>query len=439
MTITDPLLARKSSLVPLMARLVVGASAVALAAVVAAPFGPILGVLLIALVLAIDPKHPLPDRTTTSRPHLYVEAVSALAIDPDPASALDRILKVAVRAVGAKAGFVMVQSEDGTPVFSTRTHFGEESGLSVPDSFGADSCLFQCLEPGRAFVQHATEGSPRITDDGSLLAGSLVALPLSVFASGESATRERVCVGVLVVLFSSGMPIDKDMEEDLMEISTILSLVVAPGWHQRAIQRTLTSMLETLVDTFEIRSEFSRGHSKRVSELVVQLGKKLGLGGESLDDLRLGGLLHDIGKIAVPESILNKPGELSKEDISVIREHPVIGYEMCRPVGLPDCVLKMVRNHHENLDGNGYPDGLSGADVTLYMRIVAVADSFDAMCSRRAYREPMRVDQIVSELTRYAGTQFDPVVVEKLKELLEDEWLNTLYEPLAEMSRRLAA
>jgi HD-GYP domain-containing protein (c-di-GMP phosphodiesterase class II) len=129
------------------------------------------------------------------------------------------------------------------------------------------------------------------------------------------------------------------------------------------------------------------------------------------EDLKNAALLHDIGKIGIPESILNKPGHLSEEEMGVIRQHPDIGYRILSPVGSTSGLANVVRHHHERFDGGGYPLGLAGESIPFLSRILTVADSFDAMISDRIYRPSPGMDFAVSELRRCAGSQFDPSIV----------------------------
>src|SRR3954469_24747986 len=157
----------------------------------------------------------------------------------------------------------------------------------------------------------------------------------------------------------------------------------------------------------------SRGHSMRVSQYAVATASRLGFTGQGLEGIRLGGELHDIGKIGTREAVLHKPTSLTPEEFRQITEHPALGERMLSPLApeSPD-VLKIVRSHHERLDGRGFPDGLRGEKIPIEARIVAVADSFDAMTTRRPYREARPPDDAMGELRKVAGTQLDPKAVE---------------------------
>jgi putative nucleotidyltransferase with HDIG domain len=171
---------------------------------------------------------------------------------------------------------------------------------------------------------------------------------------------------------------------------------------------TLTALART-VDT---NSPWTAGHSERVTNLAMDLGLELGLPPDEIDLLKRGGLLHDIGKVGVPASILDKPGKLTEEEYAVIKEHPSKGMEILRPIPNLQSVLPIVSQHHERFDGKGYPNGLSGESISLHARILAVADVVDALVSDRPYRPGWSREKVLAHTRENAGQQFDPEVVE---------------------------
>src|SRR5215210_6600750 len=179
------------------------------------------------------------------------------------------------------------------------------------------------------------------------------------------------------------------------------------------IQELFLQGVQMLARALEAKDAYTRGHSIRVSQYAVATASRLGFTGAGLDGIRLGGELHDIGKIGTREAVLHKPGSLTPEEFRQICEHPALGERMLSPLAResPD-VLKIVRSHHERLDGRGFPDGLRGEKIPIEARIVAVADSFDAMTTERPYRDARQPDAAVAELRRVAGTQLDPQAVE---------------------------
>lgn len=168
------------------------------------------------------------------------------------------------------------------------------------------------------------------------------------------------------------------------------------------------SLLATFSAALEARDPYLRGHSARVTSIAEGLARKLGWRSERLDALRLGGSLHDVGKLAVEASVLRKPGPLTEEELAQIRTHPVAGARLIERVDDFRSALPYVLHHHERWDGAGYPHGLGGEEIPIEARLLGVADAFDAMTSERSYRPTLSVDQALAELQRCAGSQFDP-------------------------------
>jgi putative two-component system response regulator len=181
----------------------------------------------------------------------------------------------------------------------------------------------------------------------------------------------------------------------------------------RANRQALVNGVQTLVHALEAKDAYTSGHSARVSRYAVKTAVQFGYTAERLEQIRLGGELHDIGKIGTREDILNKPGPLSPEEFEHVKGHAALGERILAPfLSESPTVLRIVRSHHERLDGGGFPDGLSGEGIPSEARIVAVADAFDAMTTNRAYRPPRSPVHAFQELQRCAGTHFDPQVVE---------------------------
>jgi cyclic di-GMP phosphodiesterase len=181
----------------------------------------------------------------------------------------------------------------------------------------------------------------------------------------------------------------------------------------RRIEELSLERLQSLVHFLEEKDPYTRGHSVRVANYAVGIGRNLGLGQDVIDVIALGAELHDIGKIGVSEAVLNKGGKLTEVEYHHIMEHPVIGARILEPL-MRDApaALAIVRSHHERLDGKGFPDGLKGTAIPLEVRAVTVADSFDAMTSVRPYRPALSVQKAIQELEEGKGVQFDPPAVE---------------------------
>jgi len=189
----------------------------------------------------------------------------------------------------------------------------------------------------------------------------------------------------------------------------------------RRNKQALINGVQMLVHALEAKDPFTSGHSVRVSRYAVKTAVQLGYTGERLEQVRLGGELHDIGKIGTREDILNKTGPLSEEEFEHIKEHAPLGERILAPfLAESPVVLRIVRSHHERLDGSGFPDRLRGDQIPAEARVVAVVDAFDAMTTNRAYRPSRTPPDAVEELRRGAGSQFDPDVVEAFLRTVHD-------------------
>lgn len=173
----------------------------------------------------------------------------------------------------------------------------------------------------------------------------------------------------------------------------------------------LMDTLKSMAASIQARDHYTESHSVRVTELAVRICEAMGSRPEDIESMKIVGILHDIGKIAIPDDILLKPGRLTEAEYDIIKQHPLTGENIIKPIMLFDRERLVIRHHHERWDGRGYPDGLAGEDIPLLSRIIAVADSFDAMTNNRPYRKAMEVETAVEELRKNAGLQFDREVV----------------------------
>ena len=180
-------------------------------------------------------------------------------------------------------------------------------------------------------------------------------------------------------------------------------------------------VVQTLVRTIEAKDTYTRGHSDRVADYSQKIALKMDFPEEKVESLKEAALLHDIGKLGVQERILNKKDKLSDEEWELIRQHPSIGEEILKPVLSDEEMLSVVKSHHERYDGKGYPDKISGENINIFAQIVAVADTYDAMTSARAYRPALSKEVAIEELRKNSGTQFNPKVVEAFLEVLQEE------------------
>ena len=219
----------------------------------------------------------------------------------------------------------------------------------------------------------------------------------------------------LLLLIESGIKSIKQMNE-IKRINDELT-----ESHEK-LEQAYLDMVETLRFTVEAKDSYTRGHSDRVADYSVLIGEKVGLSQEQIKLLRIGGLFHDIGKIGIPDSILLKPDRLTDEEYSEIKNHPAIGAHILGSAEAFKEIVPIVKHHHEKFDGRGYPSGLKGDEIPYLARIAAIADTFDAMTSRRSYRNALDMQIVKDEIKRCSGTQFDPKLAEVFLDILDNDF-----------------
>ena len=184
------------------------------------------------------------------------------------------------------------------------------------------------------------------------------------------------------------------------------------------LEKATVQIMSSLQAAMEEKDEYTAGHTRRVTEYAMMLGEAAGLSEEEMVILRRASQFHDIGKLVIDLSCIQKPGKLTAEEWELIKKHPEVGANIIEPLKFMEREREIIRHHHERLDGGGYPDGIGGDDLDLLTRIITVADSYDAMTSRRNYRRNLSTVEAVAELRRCAGTQFDPDLVELFTSLV---------------------
>lgn len=219
----------------------------------------------------------------------------------------------------------------------------------------------------------------------------------------------------LLLLIESGI-------KSIEQMNTIKTINKQLHDKNEELERAYLDTIGILRQTVEAKDPYTRGHSDRVSEYSVLIGKKLGLDEKTLHILKIGGLFHDIGKIGIPDSILLKESKLSDEEYSQIKNHPMIGVHMLGDAAIFTDILPIVKHHHERYDGRGYPSQLVGEDIPYVARIAAVADTFDAMTSKRSYRDSLPIDIVRAEIERCSGTQFDPNIAKVFLDIMDNDF-----------------
>ncbi|MBE3519056.1 MAG: PocR ligand-binding domain-containing protein [Firmicutes bacterium] len=262
-------------------------------------------------------------------------------------------------------------------------------------------------EAGGAYFDRSSEGGPPAKRRRA------VALPLMV--------RGRV-TGMLTL---EGRCADAGFAEDeiafLTEMGTSLGLALENARQYSSLREYYLSVVRALASAIEAKDVYTRGHSLRVARWARACARVLGLGADEQEEVYLAGLLHDLGKVGIRESVLLKPGCLDEQERKEMQGHPVLGARILEPAKFSDAVIEAVRHHHEDYCGGGYPAGLVGEEIPLFARIIRVADAYDAMTWGRPYREALSADAARQELRRCAGRQFDPRVVEAFLRIPAEE------------------
>lgn len=286
------------------------------------------------------------------------------------------------------------------------------SALGLLEEYKPDLAILDIMMPGKSGVELLPEIQARFPDTAVIMATAISDTTTAIHCMKEGA------YDYLTKPF--------DVHDVVLTVGRVLERR-RPRLENRAYQQNLQQKVEKLTrkvrDAFfcamtalayalEAKDIYTSGHSQRVAELSAVLASELGMSREHIEKIRLAGLLHDIGKIGIRESVLNKTGKLTDEEFEHIKLHPDIGARILTPVVEDKSILDAVRNHHERQDGNGYPDGLQGNQIPLEARILMVADTYDAMTSARPYRKAISSEKACVEIKRYSGSQFAPEVVE---------------------------
>ena len=214
---------------------------------------------------------------------------------------------------------------------------------------------------------------------------------------------------------------------DLTEVKQIEEIVAAKKMAMAALQashelqESLEESIKAIANTVESRDEYTAGHMRRVGQLAPAIARELGLSEETIRGIELASTIHDVGKISIPVEILTKPAKLSKVEYLLIQTHAETGYDIIKNIKFPWPIALLILQHHERMDGSGYPQGLKGEEILLGSRIIAVADVIEAMASRRPYRSELGIDAALAEIRQGRGTLYDPAVVDACLRLFEEK------------------
>ena len=326
---------------------------------------------------------------------------------------LELILDLTSKVFGSVKTSSIILYDEETQLLNVKLYKGDKSGKNIrpiKSGEGIAGKVFQRGEPIIINDMHTTEDNDSI-DNGS----SSICVPLKV--------KEK-CLGVLSITDKiSGEPFDKSDLDMMVTLASQIAVSLNNAKLYEDLEASYLSAVRALANSIDAKDTYTMGHSERVAKYSVEIGKKMELSDEELKNLYIGALLHDIGKIGIPEAIINKTDKLTNEEFQEIKTHPTRGATIIEPAKFLKEKVPLIKYHHERYDGKGYPEGLKGEEIPLLARIICCADSFDAMTSKRAYRDTMPIEFAKKEMIRCSETQFDPKIVNAFLEVIANEEL----------------
>ncbi|MFA5801744.1 MAG: HD domain-containing phosphohydrolase [Thermoleophilia bacterium] len=332
---------------------------------------------------------------------------------------IDQVLQVLseriVEAIGVTFCHVLLLDEKGDHLRMVAAH--PARSMEWEDTMGASLSLDELPDYRKALQSHAAvvvggrregpaETMPEKQREQMCSAKSLLLYPLVV---GDQA------VGVVSVGEHRSWERSPLSSEKAVLCQTIVNqgaVAVGNAISHEVLEEAFIGTIRSLAEAIDAKDSSTRGHSDWVAKYAMMIGRQMGLENGRLDALKYAGYLHDVGKIGIPDSILGKTSQLTQEEWQLMKKHPIMSAKILEPVPIAPAIKAAIRHHHERYDGKGYPYGLSGESIPLEARIMAVADSYEAMISDRPYRKALSDEQAVAELKRCVGSQFDPRMVE---------------------------
>lgn len=318
-----------------------------------------------------------------------------------------RAIEAATRLVDAETGsLLLIDHKTGDLFFEVALGDKGDTLKEIRLSKG-QGIAGSVVESGQSFIIHDVQTDPRFfkgADEKSLFkTKSMLCVPVM--------TKEKI-IGALQAINKKEGFFDDEDREGLLALANQVAVAVENANLYQQLKETFYETAQALAETIEKRDPYTGGHTRRVMKYSVLIGEEMGLSNPDLEDLKLAAILHDIGKIGVRDNVLLKQGKLNDDEFLMMCKHTEHGSEILKHVNQLRDIIPGVRGHHEKFDGSGYPDRLKGKDIPLIARIIAVADTFDAMTSDRPYRKGLSVEEAFEELNRYAGKQFDSETVE---------------------------
>ncbi|HEX3009403.1 MAG TPA: HD domain-containing phosphohydrolase, partial [Bacteroidales bacterium] len=308
----------------------------------------------------------------------------------------ENVVDLATNVVGGKDCVLLLYEEEGQQ-FYPKIIRGIDTETYRSKILPKIGNIFKGVATGKeAIIVHSNENSE--------ISQSMICAPLMI--------RNKV-FGILSIRKKArGEHFSRKELDYITTLTKRASLNVENKILYESLYRSLLDTFKSLVASIQVRDSYTEEHSYRVTDMAMNMAKNMSCSAEEVESVRIAGMLHDIGKIAIPDRILLKPDKLTDYEYKVIKSHPEIGENILKPVMLLERERKIILHHHERYDGKGYPNGLSGVNIPFLSRLLAVADSFDAMTNNRPYRQAMPVKNAIIELKRNSNQQFDGDIVE---------------------------
>lgn len=299
--------------------------------------------------------------------------------------------------------------------------------LDVPDNCSIDSCW-----PGRVSINNnVLTYTPNFSDE-NFLSGTYTKFGFVMYSDNYIDT-DHITLKAHAVYNYHKSPVYTML--NLLLFAWIIICIIYSftlikmrnmSKRQEHDHQIITQSIQTFVNFIDAKDPYTKGHSSRVARYSKEIAKRMKFSNEECQTIYYIALMHDVGKIAIPDSILNKDGALNSEEKEIVKQHTTKGGEMLQSFTSIEGIMDGALYHHERYDGNGYPSGLSGKDIPLYARIICIADSYDTMSSNRCYRSHLKEDVILNELTGNSGTQFDPEIVKYMIDMIHDGFVYTI-------------
>lgn len=339
----------------------------------------------------------------------------ALSSELDIDKLVTLLINISVKGLRAEVGHIMlVDNKSGRLVMKAWTGMGEDFDPTWTVAPG-ESVSGLVAKTGKAMLVTKVDGH------GAIKTVSRYGFTRRTVISAPIRIKNRT-LGVIELTNKRGEEAFTDEDLDMMQsIANQAAVAIENANLYMEVQKSYFDTIKALVQAVEEKDKYTRGHSERVTTFSVKIAASMGLDEKQLENIRYGGVLHDIGKIGINVNIIQKPGKLTKEEYSLIKHHPLIGERIIGPIEFLAGVLPIISQHHERYDGSGYPLGLNGSSMVVEARILGVADAYDAMITARPYRNPLPRSEAIAELRRCSGTQFDPIVVEHFLAILEED------------------